>query len=93
MNNRDKLEDIKRYKEITEGIKDKVSNQSNSMAKGAYFGSLEKLKKEVKYGCGIDCTQNRAVATEPDFCGDGFLCCDCEELINKIDALLGDSEK
>lgn len=35
------------------------------------------FKQNHIHGCGIDCTQNRAVATEPDFCGDGILCDTC----------------
>lgn len=52
----------------------------------------KELKEELKHGCGDDCTQHRATATEPDFCGDVIICCACEDIISKIDALVGVSE-
>lgn len=93
MNNKERLNDIKRYREITKGLRDKVSTQSDSFAKGAYMGSLEKLKEEVNNGCGKELWCADLYGYIPK-CGiDGHTCKDCDELIKEIDALLGNSEE
>lgn len=93
MNNREKLEEMKRYKEITDGIKDKVSNQAHSLTVCIYTGKLNEIRMEASKGCGGDywmnglkyeCEGKKEYSTR--------FCKDCINLIKEIDALLGDRE-
>lgn len=100
---RKEFDDIKKYKEITDGIKDKVSSQAHALAKGAYIGSLEKLKEIVKNGCGTylmpvgshnSCgkmkrTLNAMMGEKEEV----LFCKDCQDIIKEIDVLLGEQVK
>ena len=75
------IKQLKRLDDNVDIINDKhLGELYHEDAMSYIIGEAKEIYEKFKYGCGDDITQNRAVAIEPDFCGEIGLCDGCEEI-------------